>query len=97
MPDWMIAWLGQLQGDVVRTLAAQLRAGDLSTAALAFLLGSLHALTPGHGKAALAAYFMGQEARVGKGIRVAQGGACKRARTSGNHPPPCDPSRRLAT
>jgi ABC-type nickel/cobalt efflux system permease component RcnA len=31
----------------------------------------VHALTPGHGKAALAAYFLGREARIGKGLRVA--------------------------
>ena len=43
----------------------------LGTAVLAFSLGALHALTPGHGKAALAAYFLGQEARVAKGLRVA--------------------------
>lgn len=38
---------------------------------MAFALGALHALTPGHGKAALAAYFLGREARIGKGLRVA--------------------------
>lgn len=38
---------------------------------LAFALGALHALTPGHGKAALTAYFLGREAPIGKGLRVA--------------------------
>ena len=71
MPDWLMAWLGQVQGGIVRTLAAELRAGGTGTALLAFALGSLHALTPGHGKAALAAYFLGREARIGKGLRVA--------------------------
>ena len=71
MPDWLIVWLGQLQGEVVRTLAAALRTGGWQMAGLAFGLGALHALTPGHGKAALAAYFLGQEAHVGKGLRVA--------------------------
>jgi len=71
MPDWLIAWLGQLQGEIVRTLAAEFRAGGLGTAAFAFVLGALHALTPGHGKAALAAYFLGHEARVAKGLWMA--------------------------
>ena len=71
MPDWLFVWLGQVQGEIVRTLAAELRAGGLGTAGLAFGLGALHALTPGHGKTALAAYFVGHEARVAKGLRVA--------------------------
>ena len=71
MPDWLIAWLGQIQGGIVRTLAAELRAGGLGTAGLAFSLGALHALTPGHGKTALAAYFLGREAHIAKGLRVA--------------------------
>jgi ABC-type nickel/cobalt efflux system permease component RcnA len=69
--DWLIADLASLQGSIVRDLAAELRTGGLGTAVLAFSLGALHALTPGHGKAALAAYFLGQEARVTKGLRVA--------------------------
>ena len=71
MPDWLITYLGSLQGGIVRTLAAEMRAGGIGTAWLAFGLGALHALTPGHGKAALAAYFLGREARVGKGVRIA--------------------------
>ena len=35
------------------------------------MLGALHALSPGHGKAALAAYFIGKEAHLGKGVQVA--------------------------
>lgn len=34
-------------------------------------LGALHALTPGHGKAALAAYFLGQDAKIGTSTRLA--------------------------
>ena len=71
MFDWLIIWLGQLQGEVVRTLAVELRTGGVGAMAFAFGLGALHALTPGHGKAALAAYFMGREARIGNGLRVA--------------------------
>jgi ABC-type nickel/cobalt efflux system permease component RcnA len=70
MPDWF-GYLASLQGDVVRSLATELRAGGLGTVALAFALGALHALRPGHGKAALAVYFLGTEARLGKGVRVA--------------------------
>jgi ABC-type nickel/cobalt efflux system permease component RcnA len=71
MPDWLIVWLGEVQGGFVRALASALRAGGAGTLWLAFGLGALHALTPGHGKAALAAYFLGREARLGKGLRVA--------------------------
>jgi hypothetical protein len=54
----------------VSGLAAGLRAGGLLSAVLAFVLGALHALTPGPGKAALAAYFLGQDAKVATGRRV---------------------------
>lgn len=63
--------LGGLQRSAVVGLAAELRAGGFLTAVLAFGLGALHALTPGHGKAALAAFFLGREARIATGIRVA--------------------------
>lgn len=71
MPDWLIAYLGQIQGGIVRGLAVELREGGLASAGLAFSLGALHALTPGHGKAALAAYFLGKEASIFKGARIA--------------------------
>ncbi|MEQ1713658.1 MAG: hypothetical protein ABL908_20005 [Hyphomicrobium sp.] len=71
MPDWLMTWLGQFQGGVARALAAELRTGGIASAGLAFALGALHALTPGHGKSALAAYFLGREAHIGKGLRVA--------------------------
>jgi nickel/cobalt transporter (NicO) family protein len=70
MLDWLMPKLASLQGGIMRSLAAELRAGGVGTAALAFSLGALHALTPGHGKTALAAYFLGQEAQVAKGLRV---------------------------
>lgn len=71
MPDWLLVFLSGLQRTAVISLAAELRSGGLLTAWLAFALGALHALTPGHGKAALAAYFLGQEARLATAIRVA--------------------------
>lgn len=71
MPDWLFAWLAQLQGDILRTLAADLRAGGPAGIGLAAALGALHALTPGHGKSALATYFLGREASVWTGMRIA--------------------------
>ena len=71
VPDWIILALSGLQRSAVVGLAAELRAGGLFTAVLAFGLGALHALTPGHGKAALAAFFLAREARIATGIRVA--------------------------
>jgi nickel/cobalt exporter len=71
MADWIIVQLAQMQGGIMRGLAADLRAGGLGSAALAFALGALHALTPGHGKAALAAYLFGREASILKGFRIA--------------------------
>ena len=67
----LFGYLAALQGEIVRSLAVGLRSGGLATAALAFALGALHALTPGHGKAALATYFLGTEARLAKGVAVA--------------------------
>jgi ABC-type nickel/cobalt efflux system permease component RcnA len=71
MSDWLIVHLAALQAGIMRTLAAELRAGGLGTSLLAFSLGAVHALTPGHGKTALAAYFLGTEAPLGRGLRVA--------------------------
>ena len=71
MPDWIMSTLSGLQRSAVLSLAAELRSGGLFTAVLAFGLGALHALTPGHGKSALAAYFLGQEAKLATGMRVA--------------------------
>jgi nickel/cobalt exporter len=71
VPDWLLGVLSGLQRNVVGVLAAELRAGGFFAAGLAFALGALHALTPGHGKAALAAYFLGKEARLATGLRVA--------------------------
>jgi ABC-type nickel/cobalt efflux system permease component RcnA len=70
VPDWVTNFLSGLQRLVVTGLAAELRTGGWLTAALAFALGALHALTPGHGKAALAAYFLGQDAKLHTGLRV---------------------------
>lgn len=71
MPDGLVLYLSALQRDVVQSLATELSAGGIGTAVLAFALGALHALTPGHGKMALATYFLARQAHVGKGVRVA--------------------------
>jgi nickel/cobalt exporter len=71
MWESLLVTLSSLQRATVISLAAELRAGGVATAAFAFFLGAVHALTPGHGKAALAAYFLGQESRLGTGLRVA--------------------------
>ena len=71
MWEWFHSAISQMQGGIMRSLAAELRAGGMGAVIFAFGLGALHALTPGHGKAALAAYFLGREAHIGKGIRVA--------------------------
>lgn len=73
--DTFMTTIGQMQSGVMRALASELRAGGLGAALLAGGLGALHALTPGHGKAALVAYFLGHEARVTKGLRIALSGA----------------------
>lgn len=64
-------WIGQTQFGVMRALSTALRDGSATTFALAFALGALHALTPGHGKAALTAYMLAKPSSVGKGIRIA--------------------------
>lgn len=71
MPDWLLLELARMQSGIVRGLAAEVRAGGFGGLALAFALGALHALTPGHGKAALAAYFLGTNGRLATGVRVA--------------------------
>lgn len=71
MWDAFLSTIGQMQSGIMRTLAAELRAGGVGAVMFAFALGALHALTPGHGKAALTAYFLGREARIGTGLRVA--------------------------
>jgi ABC-type nickel/cobalt efflux system permease component RcnA len=70
IPDWLLFYIASLQGGVSQGLTAGIKAGSAGTAMLAFALGVLHALTPGHGKVLLAAYFLGQEARIAKGLLV---------------------------
>ena len=68
MLDWLMTFLSGLQRGAVGALASELRTGGITAVWIAFVLGALHALTPGHGKGALAAYFLGQEARLATGL-----------------------------
>ena len=53
--------LTMLSGDLTPTIL-------ISTLGLAFLLGALHALTPGHGKTLVAAYLVGSRGTVGQAV-----------------------------
>ena len=74
MPDWLTTYLSSLQGGIVRTLAAEMRAGSLGTAWLAFGLGARLDLArsmrsrPATGRHARG-LFSGP--RIGKGVRIA--------------------------
>lgn len=72
----MVAWLQQVQSDLWRTLAKAVRAvkeeGSLSALSwllgLSFFYGVVHAAGPGHGKAIISAYLVGNESAVRRGI-----------------------------
>jgi nickel/cobalt transporter (NicO) family protein len=78
-PSWwggFVAYIQQLQGELYRGLAKAVRAvkDESSVAAaswllaLSFLYGVLHAAGPGHGKAVIAAYLVGNDGAVRRGI-----------------------------
>lgn len=78
-PSWwsaLLAWAHQVQGDLWRGLAKAVRGvkeeGSLAAAfwllALSFFYGVVHAAGPGHGKAVIAAYLVGNESAVRRGI-----------------------------
>lgn len=71
MPDWILIWLAGMQRELLSTLAGALRSGSWHAPAFAFALGGLHALTPGHGKAALASFLLGNDSAFGRGLRIA--------------------------
>jgi ABC-type nickel/cobalt efflux system permease component RcnA len=72
----LVAWLQQVQGDLWRTLAKAVRAvkeeGSISALSwllgLSFFYGVVHAAGPGHGKAIISAYLVGNESAVRRGI-----------------------------
>jgi ABC-type nickel/cobalt efflux system permease component RcnA len=71
-----VAWLQQVQSDLWRTLAKAVRAvkeeGSITALSwllgLSFLYGVAHAAGPGHGKAIISAYLVGNESAVRRGI-----------------------------
>jgi ABC-type nickel/cobalt efflux system permease component RcnA len=73
----LYAWLVHVQGGLQSMLAHQVRSiadsGRIapSVALLAIGLGTLHALTPGHGKSVVVSYFLGRDARPLQGFAMA--------------------------
>lgn len=72
MLDWLMAYLGSLQG--VRNLVPGLRAGDVGTAVLAFSLGALHSLNES-GNVLGAKEMLDEDARRLTQIKGALGGS----------------------
>lgn len=74
----LLASLQQLQGDLWRGLAKAIRAvkdeGSIAAGAwligLSFFYGVVHAAGPGHGKAIISAYLVGNESAVRRGISL---------------------------
>ncbi len=74
----LLAWLQQVQSDLWRGLAKAVRAvkdeGSLIAASwligLSFFYGVVHAAGPGHGKAIISAYLVGNESAVRRGISL---------------------------
>ena len=74
----LLAWLQQVQSDLWRGLAKAIRAvkdeGSLTAAswliALSFFYGVAHAAGPGHCKAIISAYLVGNESAVRRGISL---------------------------
>ena len=72
----LLAWLQQTQSDLWRGLAKAIRAvkdeGSIAAGAwligLSFFYGVVHAAGPGHGKAIISAYLVGNESAVRRGI-----------------------------
>lgn len=72
----LVAWLQQVQGDLWRGLAKAVRAvkeeGSVGAFSwllgLSFFYGVVHAAGPGHGKAIISAYLVGNESAVRRGI-----------------------------
>lgn len=80
-PSWLggiLRYVQQVQGDLTRGLAKAVRAvkdeGSFAASfwllALSFFYGVVHAAGPGHGKAVIAAYLVGNENAVRRGITL---------------------------
>lgn len=74
----LLAWLQQVQSDLWRGLAKAIRAvkdeGSITATSwligLSFIYGVAHAAGPGHGKAIISAYLVGNESAVRRGISL---------------------------
>jgi ABC-type nickel/cobalt efflux system permease component RcnA len=72
-----VAWVLALQRELYLALGSRIQAigdgpdGFLGAIALAFALGAVHALTPGHGKGVVFSYFLGARARPWSGVLMA--------------------------
>jgi nickel/cobalt transporter (NicO) family protein len=79
---WLFHQVLELHQQIHRDLSAQMsgladgNGAFFAVAALAFCLGAVHALTPGHGKVVLFAYFLGRRARPWAGLLAAAQIAC---------------------
>src|SRR5262245_27126519 len=78
--DWMnspIASIMTVQRDVYAALGSRIEgmadSAEAAAGAVAFalVLGMIHAMTPGHGKAVVFSYFLGARARPSGGIMMA--------------------------
>lgn len=73
----LIGWVLGLQREVYAALGAQIQGlsespkAALSAVVFALILGMVHAMTPGHGKAVVFAYFLGKQARPWSGVLMA--------------------------
>jgi nickel/cobalt transporter (NicO) family protein len=74
---WVVQLVLDLHRQVHQELSAALRTASIREAAIlplagvAFGLGMIHALTPGHGKAILFTYFLGRKVRLWAGVAAA--------------------------
>lgn len=72
-----VDWVLGAQRGLQQALAAPIRdmgtdaATTLAALGIAFALGTVHALTPGHGKAVVFSYFVGRRSRVPAGMAMA--------------------------
>lgn len=77
LATWIVQQVLDLHRQTYQELSAALRAAARGEAAIqslavvAFALGMIHALTPGHGKAILFTYFLGRKVRPWAGVAAA--------------------------
>ncbi|MGE3830306.1 MAG: hypothetical protein AB7F76_04860 [Parvibaculaceae bacterium] len=69
---WLVEWQRDLNGAISAALRGVAESGSIPPAliGLGLLLGSLHAMTPGHGKSIILSYFLGRNARYRDGAAM---------------------------